>query len=199
MKTRSSKMLVLKFAGLVLSFALATPVLSSIQSDSRTAEQEIYGDSDGYAVLSLLLDPGAINTSEMQIYFRTIAGMNSESCRSVPVEFRYAFKNFQERNKSPQRLAREFSMNAKYELVEKVQVSLPPPAPGELEVPNEMINQPTLYSVSLVGFDKTRTHAVAYVQVVCGGECAHAAHHLLLRDKHGWRETRNSPICKSMY
>jgi len=193
-----------KFIGLILSFTLGVPLLFSTQTGPSVAKTETYADPDGYAVLSLLLDRGAPRNSKMHIYFLTVEGKGarSESCDRVPAEFKSALKDFLDRNSSPLVLARRFSMQAEYELVEKMKKAenpFPPPGPGEQEVQYELMVTPeSLFSVSAVGFDKTRTYAIAYVQAICGAECAGGGYHLLTRDKHGWKEIKNSPVCEWM-
>jgi hypothetical protein len=189
-----------KITGVILPITLAVGVLFPQQAGSRTDEKLNYDDSEGYVVLSLLLARDASKTTKMHIYFRTVSSMPLNECKSIPREFTAALKDFHEREKSPLQLLKHFRIDGEYELIEKVdRPELPPPAPGEQDFPSDWFNQPTLVSVSAVGFDQPRTHAVAYVGGFSGPEAAGGEYYLLTRSENGWKEIKYSPVCAWSY
>ncbi len=159
-----------------------------------------YADSEGYAVLSVLLDRFKPRVTDMILEISPLTvsedqALSSLSCTKIPGEFQSAAKDFREKNKVSLHLAARFSMEAKYELAENRDKFLPPkPKPGEQE-----LTEPSavpLYVVSAVGFDPSRTRAIAYVSIFCGKECGGGAHHFVIKGKEGWKEIPDSPKCE---
>jgi hypothetical protein len=69
------------------------------------------------------------------------------------------------------------------------------PTQNAKDVPPALFETP-LYQVSAVGFDASRTHAIAYVGALCGPDCSSGSYHLLVKEKEGWKETTGSPVCQ---
>ena len=187
-----------------LFFGICAPAcclfaIAPVASSSRTSKEPIYDDAEGYAVLSVLLDrynPGSKDLV-VQIFPRTASEnqmFSSLECKEVPDEFLTAAKDFHDKNKIKFRLEPRFSLKFKYELTENPRKSLPPQAPGEQEVELPVFGP--LYQVSAVGFDAAKTHAIAYVDAVCGSECGGGAYHFLRKEAKGWKEVPGSPVCE---
>lgn len=168
----------------------------------RASREPIYDDPAGYAVLFLLLDrhnPGShdlvlelspITASEKQM-------LSSLACAKVLDEFQTTAKDFHEKNKTIFRLVARFSTKSKYELLENTDKLLPPqPKPGEQEL--RIRSTVPLYVVPVVGFDPSKTHAIAYVSAFCGHECGGGAYHFLRKEEQGWKEVAGSPACERM-
>jgi hypothetical protein len=184
--------------------AIAVCLFFPVGAFPQSLSYEAYEDPEGYTVLSVLLNQTQGRNAQVHIYFLTVSIANLSSldidkCAAVPDDFKSAFADFRERNQHRQRLLRRFSLSANYELVEESkgqqEISLPP-APGEQEM--RIMGQDTLMTVSAIGFDKTRTHAIAYIQGICGPECAGGGVHLLAKGKAGWKEIKDSPTCTWM-
>jgi hypothetical protein len=170
-----------------------------MQADPAASKQPVYSDSEGYAVLSQLIDQtvSKSKTSAIDIAFVTAPPgefLQAEDCLKVADDFQSAAKDFHERNKSRLRLANEFSLKVKYKLTEKADVQSPPPAaPGEQQLEGKFVAR-FFFVVSAVGFDQTKTRAIAYCGEMCGG----GAYHLLVKGKQGWKEIPESPKCEWM-
>jgi hypothetical protein len=185
------------FALLSCRFAFVTP-----QTQPAAPQQPVYRDIEGYAVLSVLLDQATSKAKLSTIDISVITTSEGEvvgsaSCLKVPEDFQSAARNFHERNRSRLRLTDEFSLKVKYKLREKPDVQSPPQAPGEQQLEEEFAAR-VFFTTSAVGFDQTKTHAIAYVSAYCGVMCAGGAYHLLTKDKQGWKEIPDSPKCEWM-
>jgi hypothetical protein len=171
------------------------------QTSTVTAKLPTYSDPEGYAVLSHLIDKVVPSkTSEIDISVVTSRGeyLVTEGCLKVPDEFRSAANDFQEKNKSALRLTDGFSLKAKYTLKDKPDVVVPSrSAPDEQQLEEKFV-QRTFFTVSAVGFDEGKTHAIAYLSTYCGVMCAGGGYHLLVRNKDGWKEIQDSPECEWM-
>jgi hypothetical protein len=120
-----------------------------------------------------------------------------ESCKEIPEEFQPAARDFRDKNKQKWRLVKKFNLKFEYEFEDQVKRAVPPsPVPGEQEMSPP--NHSTVSVVSAVGFDPTKTHAIAYVAGFCGVECGGGGYYLLVKAKDGWKSVRNSPICEWM-
>jgi len=149
-----------------------------------------YEDADGYVVLSILLshvhsevDPSFL-LAPFQLSPLTVPGIKADSfqsCNRVPTEFASAAADFRDKNKQNWNLTGKRPWLAPTQNAKDV-----PPALFETSV----------YQVSAVGFDASRTHAIAYVGAVCGPDCSSGSYHLLVKEKEGWKETTGSPVCQ---
>lgn len=191
-----------KFFGLGAACALCSITLLCAVSWSQAAKLREYDDSEGYAVLSVLLAQRFSAASNDTLIISPVTSSGSmadsfESCRQIPDEFQPAARDFEDKNKQKWRLVKKFNLKFEYEFEDQVKKAAPPtPAPGEQEM--SPLTDSTVFVVSAVGFDATRTHAIAYVAGFCGVECAGGAYHLLVRAKDGWKSVQNSPVCKWM-
>jgi hypothetical protein len=173
------------------------------EAEPSASKEPVYSDSEGYTILSKLIDQTVSQSKvpEIDISFVTASEGNfagSEGCVKVPEDFQPAAKDFHEKNKSRFRLVDKFSLKVKYKLTEKPDVPSPPQAaPGEQQLEDEFVSR-LFFVVSAVGFDRTKTHAIAYVSAYCGVMCAGGAYHLLTKDKQGWKEIPDSPRCEWM-
>jgi hypothetical protein len=170
------------------------------QSPKATSLQD-YEDSEGYAVLSVLLDhPHSYEINNILIISPvTSSGSMTDSfdsCGKIPDEFKLAAADFANRNKQRLRLQKKFKLTIKYDFTDSKKKGTPPtPAPGEQELPPSFY-QNTLYEVSAVGFDASRTHAIAYLAAIGPLDSASAGYHLLVREKDAWKEVGHSPVCQ---
>jgi len=171
-------------------------------SGSQAAKQREYDDAEGYAVLSVLLahSLSADSNDVLVISPVTSSGIiadSFENCKQIPDEFQPAVRDFKDKNKQKWRLVKKLNLKFEYEFEDQVKKVAPPiPVPGEQEISPP--NDSAVFVVSAVGFDSTRTHAIAYVARFCGVECGGGAYHLLVKAKDGWKSVQNSPVCKWM-
>jgi len=161
----------------------------------REQKLKTYDDEDGYAVLSILLDEHGASTVAGAIVSPTTSSGGQLPCYKVPEEFQVALSDFHRQNREPLRLADRLRTKIKYDLADDPPKEMPDPAPGDLQVENLPLLR-TRISVSAVGFDKSRTHAVAYITMLCGSECLSAGYYLLKRERSGWREVKGNPLCE---
>jgi hypothetical protein len=189
-----------------LCFLLAVPLLA--QKIPEAPKPADYEDADGYAVLSVILDHYHSDSdpnfllSPFQISSLTASGINTDSFEAcaakIPADFAVAAGDFRDRNKQNWKVIKKFNLKFNYkfsDLKGKRQPLMPTQNAKELPPP---LFEDTVYQVSAVGFDATRTHAIAYVAAVCGPGCASGSYHLLVKQKEGWKETVSSPICEWM-
>lgn len=189
-------------SSIIFTLVSWTSALCIPQADSAASKQPAYSDQEGYAVLSEVLNQTIAKSKASTIDISHVTAREEEfigykDCAKLfPDDFQSAVRDFQERNKSKLRLAKEFSLIVNYRLTEKPDVQLPPPAaPGEQQLEGKFVGR-AVFSVSAVGFDQTKTHAIAYVSAYCGVMCAGGAYHLLIKDKQGWKEIASSPKCE---
>ncbi len=162
-----------------------------------------YDDPEGYVVLSILLDhyhSEAENT--LQISSLTASGTKPDSfdtcATKFPVEFATAANDYKEKNKQQARVAKKFNAKFGYKLVDLAKKRQPlAPTNNAKGLPPPLFDH-AVYEVSAVGFDASRTHAIAYVSVFCGPDCSSGAYHLLVKEKDGWKEFVGSPVCEWM-
>jgi hypothetical protein len=177
------------------------------QKTSEPAKVADYEDADGYVVLSILLSHAR---SEMDPSFllapfllspSTVSGINADSfqsCNRVPTEFASAAADFRDKNKQNWNLTKKINLHFLYKFTDltKKHTGLAP-TQNTKDVPPALF-ETSVYQVSAVGFDASRTHAIAYVGAVCGPDCASGSYHLLVKEKEGWKETTGSPVCQWM-
>jgi len=172
------------------------------QTSNVPAKPLTYDDPEGYVVLSQLIDKLVPSkTSEIDISATTSPGERldtTEGCLKVPDDFSSALKDFYKKNESTMRLADGFSLKPKYTLKDKPDVLAPPRSTPDGQQLEEKFVQRTFVTVSAVGFDESKTHAIAYVGAYCGVMCGGGAYYLLTKGKAGWKEIRDSPKCEWM-
>jgi hypothetical protein len=177
---------------------LCIGAFASVQGSFASSAKPMYDDAEGYVVLSGLLDHyssgptgSVITISPTTVPVEQM--LSSLNCGKVPDGFQAAIKDFQEKNKVGLQLAPKFSMQAKYELSNDPDRYLPVPKPGEQELRSPP--RKPIYVVSVVGFDLSGTHAIAYISVFCGDECGGGGYHFLSKEKGAWKEIKDSPKC----
>ena len=187
-----------KLFGGVFITALCTLAFAPAGGSSAKSTKPAYDDPEGYAVLSVLLDRYHFGPKDSVITISptTVSEeqmLSSLNCGKVPDGFQAAAKDFHEKNKIALQLKAKFSTETKYELSSDPDKNLPQPELGEQEV-RSRVGTP-VYVVSGVGFDPSRTRAVAYVSVFCGEECGSGGYYFLSKEAKGWKEVAGSPAC----
>ena len=164
-----------------------------------------YEDADGYVVLSILLshvhsevDPSFL-LAPFLLSPLTVPGIKADSfqsCNRVPTEFASAAADFRDKNKQNWNLTKKIDLKFRYKFT-NLTGKRPWLAPTQnaKDVPPALF-ETSVYQVSAVGFDASRTHAIAYVGAVCGPDCSSGSYHLLVKEKEGWKETIGSPVCQ---
>jgi hypothetical protein len=183
----------------VCAFCCAMPLFG--QNTSPSEKPADYDDADGYAVLAFLLEhyrPELGNT--LEIASLTASGLKTDSfeaCGSkIPAEFAAAANDFRDKNKQNWRLTKKLNLKFSYKLRDLAKKHQPlAPTQNAKDLPPPLFDQP-VYQVSAVGFDASRTRAIAYVAAVCGPDCASSGYHLLVKEKEGWKEFVSSPVCE---
>jgi hypothetical protein len=191
-------------SSVIFTLATWTSAICLPQADPAASKQPAYSDPEGYAVLSELLNQAIAKSKASAIDISLVTAREEEfigykdCAKFFPEDFQSAVKDFHERNKSKLRLARQFSLRVDYTLTEKLNVQSPPPTtPAEQQLDEKFVGR-VIFSVSAVGFDQTKTHAIAYMSAYCGVMCAGGAYHFLIKDKQGWKEIPGSPKCEWM-
>jgi hypothetical protein len=184
-----------RFVALALLFCLFT---LSPASDAQTRPKEKpvapYGDSDGYQVLSSIIQSRTekAKSTFVSIFYQTISAADFKEIRSdclsrFPGEFQGALEDFDEKTKAKLLLQQQFSIGKQYKFVE-----------------TPVGTRTGIYSVSAVGFDEKKTRAVALVQylvrprespILGGGK----TFYLLRRTETGWQEAADIPRCGHIY
>jgi hypothetical protein len=188
----------MKFNGPVAACVLGSLTLLCAATWSQTVKPQEYDDSEGYTVLSVLLDQyhWTWSTNVHIMGHVTTSGSMAdsfESCKKIPDEFKSAARDFKEKNRQEWHLAKRFKLKLEYEFADELRKSPPPaPVPGEQELtlPPNPVN-----FVSAVGFDTSRTHAIAYVAAIGGPDGASGGYHLLVKERQNWKEVSQSPVC----
>lgn len=193
----------LSMRALVFLLILVTaPFGRQVGQGDRT---QFYDDPDGYAVLSKLLDAHSKGSEGfvVQIVSRTVSAKEMwnhlDDCVQVPDEFQSAARNFNQKTTTRLELEDRFQLNVKHAIVKPKPMS--PSDYAELRKAAQA-NRPqtsaALYYVSAVGFDADKTHAIAYVNVLCVAQCCGGTFHLLKKGSRGWEELKDVVKCKWM-
>jgi hypothetical protein len=187
--------------GLIFGCFLAPA--KAFQAEKPVSKQPaLYDDAAGYEVLSLVLERETRDDPHklIRIYCLTdpnLAGAFQHQAATTS-ELRAAADDLEGKNKAPQKLQAKFKLSHIYKLVEyELAVDNPPPvvplADGTLPPPSEQNLDDKIsrgvFHVGAVGFNPTRTHAIAYVDWVCGTLCGQGHIYILEKDKWGWRVT----------
>jgi hypothetical protein len=177
------------------------------QKTSEPPKAADYEDADGYVVLSILLshahsevDPSFL-LAPFLLSPLTVSGINADSfqsCSRVPTEFAAAAADFRDKNKQDWNLTKKINLNFRYKFTNLAgKHAWLAPTQNAKDVPPALF-ETSVYQVSAVGFDASRTHAIAYVGAICGPDCGSGSYHLLVKEKEGWKETTGSPVCQWM-
>ncbi len=183
-----------RFVALAL-FCLCTFVPASNPQTKPKKNQAIpYSDANGYQVLSSVIDARTekLKDGSVSIFHQTVSedafGEVRAQCSSrFPREFQSALEDFDKKAKTKFLLQREFAIHRDYRFVE-VFVGV----------------QTGIYSMSAVGFDEDKTHAIVLVQyivrpagsIVLGGS---RVFYLFRRTSTGWQQAADIPVCGQIY
>jgi hypothetical protein len=171
------------------------------------ANAGVYEEAEGYAVLSMLLGGASDETHEavihinMVTYVESVNGTHSlEDCVKIPEEFREAANDYERKAQTPHVLRKKFAIKTPYDLAGES-----PIVGGEHRRPStarkdtaEKISNGAFY-LSPVGFDTNHTHAIAYMNYICGNLCGWGAYHLLVKNSDRWEEAKDVSGCSWHY
>jgi hypothetical protein len=160
-----------------------------------------YDDADGYQVLSSIIDASTnkLKNNSVSIFHQTLSEDAFRSVRfqcsgSIPAEFQSAAEDFDKKAKTQFLLRREFSIHKTYRLV-----ALSRKTP---ENQPQTASASATFSLSAVGFDETKVHAIALVRylVLNGGTIGGSSiFHLLRKTSQGWQEATEISTCGRIY
>jgi hypothetical protein len=167
----------------------------------------VYEDAEGYAVLSILLGGASAETHSnairinMVTHVESVTGTHSlEDCMKVPEEFREAANDYERRANTALVLRKKFTLRAAYDLVGETRITgsglRNPPTTGSDA--SGKVSGGTFY-VSPVGFDASRTHAIAYENYLCGNRCGWGGFYLLVKNGGRWEEAKDVNACAWHY
>ena len=175
-------------------FALSL-YLTAANTQTRPNKNRVlpYDDADGYRVLSSIINE-TTNKSRgepVAIFHQTISeeavgDIRFQCAGSIPVEFQSAAEDFDKKAKTNFLLQQEFSIRRKYKLV----------------VHSQSASISAAFSVSAVGFDESKAHAIALVRYIVhnggtiGGD---STFHFLRKADHGWLEAMEIQKCGRIY
>lgn len=184
-------------AGMILAL-LPTVSFSQERRSAKGAHELSYSDDEGYIVLSKILGPAyeANGKKLMNIRRLAITPRDLDQCTSVSKDFQDAVADFKKEVSIKYAFEKKFSPSLKYELVTIVSFpgSTPThPAPGKTT--ERTRNVDGIYYLSVVGFDKNKTHAVAYEKYLCGELCGQDGFYFLLKGKNGWEDAAGITGC----
>jgi len=190
---RFSAWLLLSLSG--IAFAAA----SHAQEKPKAARIQQYDDADGYQVVSAILNSSTerSNAKTISIYAytapaKTIEAIMSHCEKQMPDDFQDAKEDLLDRSAARFRLDRKFSIRADYRLVNA-------PVRGDGGTYAEGI-----FSISAVGFDRTRTRAIVLVEhlirpngsLAVGGS---SIFYLLRKSEKGWHVVEDVQKCGRVY
>jgi hypothetical protein len=101
-------------------------------------------------------------------------------------EFHGASEDFDNKTKTKQILQRRFSLTKNYDLA-YTRLGVDLNQPETREEARRRIRSGTYY-VAAVGFDDKRTHAIAFVEYICGNLCGDSIFYFLRKSEKGWEE-----------
>lgn len=188
-----------------LVFLLMVATLAAGSNSGQTDKLKMYDDADGYAVLSKLLEPQGVGseTTVVDIVSPTVSAKEMwhrlGDCVQVPDEFQAAAKDFDGKATTRLELEDRFQLGVKHEIVKPRPIT--PSDYAKLRATGRT-NFPQAsngwYYVAAVGFDADKTHAIAYVNFLCGTNCCGGTFHLLKKGARGWEEVKNIVKCTWM-
>ena len=148
---------------------LASILVLSFPSTSLIGRERlpVYDDSDGYQVMSVAVmnEAGSLGARQIVIYSRTV---EQPDCRNVPEEFQAAARDLKAKSKVVAKLRRKFSLKVTYHLSQDWGADA--------------------FSISPVGFDPSRTHAVVTVFRGCGALCGSGGTYLVRKIGGTWKK-----------
>jgi len=174
--------------------------VSNAQTKPKHKQLLPYDDPDGYLVLSAIINAKTkdLRGDPVSIFYRTVSeegfrGVRLECSNNFPKEFQGALADFDKKGKTKFLLQRQFSIQKKYRFVETA---------VHVQAPTESFRG--TYSVSAVGFDESKTHAIVLVEylggyddrIVWGGD---TRFYLLRRTANGWQEATDVQTCGRIY
>lgn len=166
-----------------------------------------YDDAEGYAVLSMLVGSASQETHapviriNMVTHVESVSGSHSlEECMKVPEEFREAANDYERRAGTALVLKKKFALRMPYDLAGETRITGTGvrQQPGTGTDSSQKISSGTLY-LSPVGFDANHTHAIAYVNYLCGNLCGWGGYHLLVKNAGRWEEAKDVNACTWHY
>jgi hypothetical protein len=186
-------------SALVASFLLCGCSAHERVQNHIPANAGVYEDSEGYAVLSMLLGGASAETPATEVrinmvtHVESTGGVNSlEDCMKIPEEFREAANDYERRAQTALVLKKRFTVKAQYDLV------------GETRITGAGVRNPSTggsgtFYVSPVGFDANHTHAIAYENYLCGNRCGWGGYHFLGKNAGRWEEAKEVSGCTWHY
>ena len=165
---------------LILAFIFLSVSAGGICGSPKN-KLEAYTDSEGYAVLSRLLDSDAKGWNNTVIRLDGLTVSRTEmahreslrACTELPVEFQAAAKDFEDKTQQRFALRKMFTTKVHYSVLREKKA-----------VPDGISGG--VYHVSPVGFDQDKTHGIAFIDYVCGGLCGAGSFNLMVKDASGW-------------
>ncbi len=138
----------------------------------------IYQDSEGYLLLSLVLNNEAEvqGLREIEIYERSGNYLPLAGCRQIPEEFRAATEDLTAQSRTEFRFAKKFALTRPWIL--------------------HRLNGATDFEISVVGFDHSRTRAVVAVFKGCGSMCSGGSTYLFRKSDGKWEKA--GEVCEVM-
>jgi hypothetical protein len=187
--------------GLSAFCALFFLLTSNAQTRPKKNQLLPYDDTEGYQVLSFIIDArtNQWKSGSVSIFYRTVSKQALRSIKidcsdKIPVEFQDAAADLDKKAMTGFRLQQKFSTRKRYRFVL---------APVNAEDQAVTRNAPGVFSVSAVGFDGTKTHAIALVQYlvrptgsIVGGD---STFYLLRKTEKGWQQATEVPKCGRIY
>ena len=179
---------------LVFFYFFTSLPASNAQNKPKKNQQPSYDDTDGYFVLSAIIDTVTKNlkSGSVSIFHQTVSEgaykeVRAQCSSKFPQEFQSALEDFDKKAKAKLLLQRKFSIQKQYGFVETT-VGV----------------ETGIYSISAVGFDERKTHAIVLVQhlvrpagsIVLGGS---RIFYLLRRSDKGWQQATDTPECGQIY
>lgn len=164
------------------------------QTKKQAGPAPVHDERDGYDVLSVLLNAlsAVYKNDTIRIDPRTapekyVAEMKVQ-CSGIPSEFQGASEDFDKKVKTRLILKRGFSLTKNYELA-YASAMVGASQPETREEARKRIRS-GIYHVEAVGFDDTRTRAVAFVEYICGTRCGESIFYFLRKSEKGWEVAR---------
>ena len=183
------------FVALALVFFCLFTLLPASNAQTKPNKNQLlpYSDTDGYKVLSSIIDARTkeLGSGSVSIFHQTVSEEAFRAVRlqcsgSFPGEFQSALEDFDKKARTKFLLQREFSLQKEYRFVE-----------------TRAGVQTGIYSMSAVGFDENRTHAIVLVGYlvrpagsILGGD---TTFYLLRRTEKGWQDATDIAKCGRIY
>jgi len=195
-----------RLMGLPLVFFCSLSFLTVANAQNSPNKNQLlpYDDADGYQVLSSIIDASTnkLKSDSVSIFHQTLSeeaftGVRFQCSGSIPAEFQSASEDFDKKAKTKFLLRREFSIQKKYRLV-----ALSRKTPVNAGNQPQTASASATFSVSAVGFDEPKFHAIALVRYIVhnGGTIGGSSiFHLLRKTEQGWQEATEISTCGRIY